>query len=234
MEDTETATRFAQLERSMRRRFRLVTGALLAVILVVNVAPVAADHLVVRSSDIVDGAVNTPDLRNRSVGTAKLKNGSVGTHKLKNGSVGTKKLKDKAVNTPDLRNGAVGTHKLKNGAVGTKKLKNGAVGPAKLSSNVLPARGYARVHSGGSILAGRNISGDNITRASTGIYCFHDLPFQPVLAVATSYTNNVGRLAVYQHNRATTLCPSDTQFAIFIRRSDTGGFVNDEFNIVVM
>jgi hypothetical protein len=62
----------AELARSLRRRFRLLAGGVLALTLGLSVAPVAASHLVVRTSDIVNGAVTTSKLRNGAVNTAKL------------------------------------------------------------------------------------------------------------------------------------------------------------------
>lgn len=55
----------------------LTLGALAA-------SPVYAGHLVVRTSDIVNGAVTAPKIRNGAVPTVKLRDGAVSAPKLRN------------------------------------------------------------------------------------------------------------------------------------------------------
>lgn len=99
--------------RSMRRRFRFLAGGLVALTLVLGVAPVAANHLIVRSSDIVDGAVQTQDLKDNAVKSTKINNGAVQTPDINDRAVGNAKLKDDAVDTRNVRNRSIGDLKIK-------------------------------------------------------------------------------------------------------------------------
>ncbi len=70
-----------------RRRLRIATIGLLLLVLAGFAAPVAADHLVVRSSDIVNGQVKTPDLAADAVTNTKIADEAVGQAQLRPGLV---------------------------------------------------------------------------------------------------------------------------------------------------
>jgi hypothetical protein len=116
-------------------RSRWVGYVALLVALTMTPLPAMASHLVVETSDIVNGAVTTK----------KLRDGAVTTKKLRDGAVTTKKLRDDAVTTEKLRDGAVTTEKLRDDAVTTEKIAGGAVNRQKLAVPqvfVAPAQTY--------------------------------------------------------------------------------------------
>lgn len=92
-----------------RNRSRLVAGAvgLFALVLVATTAPVAANHLVVRTSDLVKGAVTTPKIDKRAVKAGKIAKGAVRSGKIAKGAVRSGKIADGAVTrskiSPDLQ-----------------------------------------------------------------------------------------------------------------------------------
>lgn len=181
----EQLDQLRQETRRSKRRLRLVAGALLAVVLAVNVAPVAANHLTVRTSDIDNGAVTTSKLRNGAVGTAKLKNG------------------------------AAGTAKLKNGAVGRKKIKPNSIGPGKMRPYAITAHAHGHITENGLVVAdeSRNLTDSHIARIGVGEYCFHDLPFDAINAVVTP-SSTPTYVSVRTDAFSMSGCPVNTSFIV--------------------
>ncbi|WP_203336659.1 hypothetical protein [Nocardioides limicola] len=91
-----------------RNRRGVVTGVvgLVAGLLIAVSAPVAANHLNVKTSDLVNGAVTTPKLAKNAVKPGKIAKGAVRAPKIAAGAVRTGKLADGAVTT---RKVAIGT-----------------------------------------------------------------------------------------------------------------------------
>ncbi|MDP3892400.1 hypothetical protein [Nocardioides sp.] len=77
-----------------KNRRGLVAGAagLLALVLVATTAPVAANHLVVRTSDLVKGAVTTPKIAKGAVKPGKIAKGAVRSGKIADGAVTRSKM----------------------------------------------------------------------------------------------------------------------------------------------
>ncbi|WP_203338701.1 hypothetical protein [Nocardioides limicola] len=91
----ELEARIDQLEdrvRRTRRRSTTLVAVLVAALIGLNVAPVAANHLKVKTSDLTKGAVTTPKIKNQAVTTKKLKKNAVKTSRIANGAVTTAKL----------------------------------------------------------------------------------------------------------------------------------------------
>lgn len=78
--------------------------AYLALFLVITLAPTSAyaTHLVVRSSDIVNGQVKNPDLAFGAVSTRKIRDGQVSTRDLAAASVNSAKVADNTIGLNDL------------------------------------------------------------------------------------------------------------------------------------
>jgi len=98
-----------------------------------------AAKTVVRTQNIVNGAVTTAKLRNGAVTTAKLRNRAVTTAKLGNGAVGTGQLGDGSVRSGQLGGQVVTEAKIKNSAVTTNKLGAESVATGKLSNEAVTA-----------------------------------------------------------------------------------------------
>ncbi|WP_203338699.1 hypothetical protein [Nocardioides limicola] len=92
--DIDTEARLDRLERRMRRsrrRYAALVGLLAAALIGLNIAPVAANHLKVTTSDLTKGAVTTAKIKNQAVTTKKLKKNAVKTGKIASGAItGTK------------------------------------------------------------------------------------------------------------------------------------------------
>lgn len=80
-----------------RGRIQLAAAIVLAVTVVLSVGPAVATHLVVRSSDIVNGQVKAVDLGL----------GAVTTGKVANGAITSSKIRDDGVTRADLAPGVV-------------------------------------------------------------------------------------------------------------------------------
>jgi trimeric autotransporter adhesin len=116
----------------------------LALFMAMSGAAYAAKTLV-KTQNLVNGAVTTPKLRNGAVTTKKLRNGAVtgqkiapatiGSGQLANGSVRSGQLGGQVVTEPKIKNGAVSESKLGAEAVSTGKLKKEAVTASTLSAN---------------------------------------------------------------------------------------------------
>ncbi|MDP3893385.1 hypothetical protein [Nocardioides sp.] len=92
-----------QVERSRsRRRLGVVAGGLAVMMLSLNMGPVVASHLNVRTNDIANKAVTTKKLANGAVAPKKIKNNAVTNAKLSNGAVSNPKIADRAVTSTKL------------------------------------------------------------------------------------------------------------------------------------
>lgn len=78
--------------------------AYLAMLLVITLAPTSAyaTHLVVRSNDIVNGQVKTPDIASGAVSTGKIRDGQVTAPDLAAASVNSLKVADNSIGLNDL------------------------------------------------------------------------------------------------------------------------------------
>jgi hypothetical protein len=86
---------------------------------------------------------------------------------------------------------SVGAKQLKKNAVVTKKIKNEAVTEDKLATAVRgQAVAWAEVAANGSITAGRGITSANLVSASSGAYCFNNLPDHGTETVTPAWTND--------------------------------------------
>jgi hypothetical protein len=106
----------------------------LLVALMLTPLPGYASHLVVRTSDIVDGAVTAAKIRDGAVVRAKVRDGAVTRAKVRDGAVNAAKLADGAASRAKIRDGAVNSAKLADGAVGTVALAAGSVVASKLAT----------------------------------------------------------------------------------------------------
>ncbi|WP_203337660.1 hypothetical protein [Nocardioides limicola] len=161
---TETRAALAAERQRGRRRLTLVAGVLTAVMVAVNVAPVAASHLNVQTSDIANRAVTTKKLANRSVKPAKLANNAVRTAKIQNGAVLASKIAAGAVGTGHLANGAVTGPKLANRSVSSEKIARVVPGIAVAGADI-SANGVS-IHNWFNRVGGVPV----VTKNSTGDY----------------------------------------------------------------
>lgn len=83
-----------------RSFWRFIGGGVLVVALLA--APAYASHLVVRTSDLVDGAVTTPKLAVNAVSTNRLRAGAVTTSRLRDGAVKSSKVADGSLTGDDI------------------------------------------------------------------------------------------------------------------------------------
>jgi hypothetical protein len=122
--------------------------------------------------------------------TALLPNNSVGTKQVINGSLQTKDLSKKARKALKGNRGLRGLRGLTGakGATGAQGVKGdkgdkgdtGAAGQAVAFAGV---RGNATLFTPATLA--KNITAANISHPTTGVYCFHGLPFTPRSAVAS-------------------------------------------------
>lgn len=98
--------------RRSRRRLGIVAGGLAVMMLSLNMGPVVASHLNVRTSDIANKAVTTKKLDNGAVKPKKIKNNAVKTNKIRNGAVTDPKLGSGAVTSPKIADRAVSSTKI--------------------------------------------------------------------------------------------------------------------------
>jgi hypothetical protein len=145
----------------------------------------------------------------------KLKKNSVKTKTIKNLAVTESKLADGAVTNPKIADKQVKHGKLGEDAVEADKIKDGAVTPSKLSDPTLTIRGWAKVASDGTVVAGRNVT--DIDQNGTGNYCF-DLNFTPNgawaqldLTVSGGSADHIGLITPLANS-----CPAGHQDALAI------------------
>ncbi|MDP3892680.1 hypothetical protein [Nocardioides sp.] len=100
METHEFEKRLTEVVRQERRRARrhlsLVAGGLVVAMAGMTLAPVAASHLNVRTSDIAKGAVTAPKIKKNAVTTAKIRNNAVKAGKIADNSVPSTKTSNEA------------------------------------------------------------------------------------------------------------------------------------------
>jgi hypothetical protein len=152
--------------------------------------------------------------------------------------VGVNQLKANAVTTGKIKKEAVVTGKLKQEAVSTAKLRNGAVTTAKAASSfVAPTASklavYAHIDPNGSVLAGsQGIAQANVTRPSTGFYCFTGLNPAPVGGLATiGYSGSGSAVTIQFDTGPGPVCPAGTQAFVNPRNSTTGTPENAAFYV---
>lgn len=160
-----------------------------------------------------------------------LKGGSVTTAKIKKNAVTASKIKKNSITTAKITKGAVTNGKIAAGSVDATKLAAAFVSPAaeKLAHS-------ANVSAGGTVLAGSlGIAQANITRTTTGFYCFSGLTPAPVGGLATVDYSEAGANITIQFDTGQppgTLCPAGTQ-AFVNPRDAAGAPVNAGFFVVL-
>jgi hypothetical protein len=96
-----------------------------------------AAKTIVKTQNLVNGAVTTPKLRNGAVTTGKLRNGAVTGQKIAAATIGSGQLANGSVRSGQLGGQVVTEAKIKNGAVSENKLGSGSVSSGKLTSSFL-------------------------------------------------------------------------------------------------
>jgi len=96
-----------------------------------------AAKTIVKTKNLVNGAVTTPKLRNGAVTTGKLRNGAVTGQKIASATIGSSQLANGSVRSGQLGGQVVTEPKIKNGAVSESKLGSGAVSSGKVASSFL-------------------------------------------------------------------------------------------------
>ncbi|WP_203336900.1 hypothetical protein [Nocardioides limicola] len=205
-----------QERRRARRRLAMVAGGLVVAMAAVNMAPVAANHLTVKTSDIQKGAVTTP------------------------------KIKKNAVKAGKIAGGAVTTGKIANGAVSTAKLANGAVTGSKLAGKVdgvALAAGQAFTPPAGVLTASTSFNrvGGNVTVQSTGTGVYDvtvpgatltgGAAFQVTPTSITVFANPGWQLTTHR-NRHCTATPAAGKLRVYCFNAD-GDPANMGFTFVV-
>lgn len=92
-----------------------------------------ASHLVVESSDIVDGQVKTVDLGNSAVTSAKIRDGAVATADLADGAVTGTKVADSSLTGTDVLGGSLTGGDIADGSVTGGDLANSTLTGAKIA-----------------------------------------------------------------------------------------------------
>jgi hypothetical protein len=96
-----------------------------------------AAKTIVKTQNLVNGAVTTAKLRNGAVTTGKLRNGAVTGQKIAPATIGSSQLANGSVRSGQLGGQVVTEPKIKNGAVSESKLGSGSVSSGKLTSSFL-------------------------------------------------------------------------------------------------
>jgi hypothetical protein len=96
-----------------------------------------AAKTIVKTQNLVNGAVTTAKIRNGAVTTGKLRNGGVTGQKIAPATIGSDQLANGSVRSGQLGGQVVTEAKIKNGAVTESKLGTGAVSSGKLSPTFL-------------------------------------------------------------------------------------------------
>lgn len=92
-----------------------------------------AAKTIVKTQNLVNGAVTTAKLRNGAVTTGKLRNGAVTGQKIAPATIGSSQLANGSVRSGQLGGQVVTEAKIKNGAVSENKLGTGAVSSGKVA-----------------------------------------------------------------------------------------------------
>jgi hypothetical protein len=148
--------------------------------------------------------IGANELKANSVLTGKIKKEAITTSKIKNSSITTGKIANGAVSATQLASGAVTSAQLADNSVSGAKLQNGSVTATKLAPGfVAPVASklarFANIDEDGVVLAGSaGIAQANVTRDSTGFYCFRGLNPAPVGGIATIDYNEAGSEEVIQ------------------------------------
>jgi hypothetical protein len=141
----------------------------------------------------------------------KLPKNSVGNRQLKKNAVTSTKIKNRQVRNADLARGSVSSSKIKNLAIGNSKLQPNSVNGGNVvdeslgsgdvagltrgdfADNQLTPRAFARVGPDGTLEPTttpspqtKGVDQTDVQHASTGIYCFGGLDFDPSTAMASS------------------------------------------------
>lgn len=225
--------------RRARHRSRLAAVGVVVALLLGIAAPVTAYALAIRSVDIVNGEVKTPDIGAAAVTTAKLKDAAVTTVKLKPGSVGPAQLQAGAVGSAQLQPASVGASQLQDQAITSPALQDGIVLPQHLAPSAVTVKAFATIwHSGTSVTGNRNLTVSNVLHPATGIYCIHSLGFTPTGAVGSNtYQWNAGRADVTiwstGNQNQTDGCPGGTQVQVRLYDPGTSTLTNANFNILI-
>jgi len=96
-----------------------------------------AAKTIVKTQNLVNGAVTTAKIRNGAVTTGKLRNGGVTGQKIAPATIGSSQLANGSVRSGQLGGQVVTEPKIKNGAVSENKLGSGSVSSSKLTSSFL-------------------------------------------------------------------------------------------------
>ena len=96
-----------------------------------------AAKTLVKTQNLVNGAVTTPKIRNGAVTTKKLRNSAVTGQKIAPATIGSGQLANGSVRSGQLGGQVVTEPKIKNGAVSESKLGSGSVSSSKLTPNFL-------------------------------------------------------------------------------------------------
>jgi hypothetical protein len=96
-----------------------------------------AAKTIVKTQNLVNGAVTTAKIRNGAVTTGKLRNGGVTGQKIAPGTIGSSQLANGSVRAGQLGGQVVTEAKIKNGAVTESKLGTGAVSSGKVAPTFL-------------------------------------------------------------------------------------------------
>ena len=115
-----------------------------------------ASHLVVESSDIVDGQVKAVDLANSSVTSAKIRDGAVATADLADGAVTGAKVADSSLTGTDVLGGSLTGGDIADGSVVLGDLANNTLTGAKIADGSI----Y------GADVASNGLSGADILESS--------------------------------------------------------------------
>ena len=125
-----------QLENLRARVIRANVLSWIAVVLAFT-GGAYANHLLVLSSDIVDGEVKTPDLATSAVTNSKIAASAVGNAKIATGAVTNTKIAAGAVTSAKIAAGAVTTAKIADGAVTGAKVADGSLTGAEVTDGSL-------------------------------------------------------------------------------------------------
>src|SRR5947207_3514063 len=109
---------------------------------------------------------------------------SVTSKSIRNGQVRSIDLQDNGVQSTDIQDNGVRSADIQDGGVQSVDLAPGAVQIGNLAANAIGAQGFAKISSGGAVIAGRGIAGVAHTNG-TGTYCI-TMSFTPQVAVATA------------------------------------------------
>jgi hypothetical protein len=181
------------------------------------------------SNEIKGNSITTGKVKKEAITASKIKNSSIDASKLANNAVTSAKIADNAVTTTKIADSAVTNGKLANGSVNVAKLASGFVSPSaeKLAH-------YANINAAGTVLAGSaGISQANVTKTTTGFYCFSGITPAPVGGQAIiDYSEAGGEETIQFDTTNNGLCPEGTQ-AFVNPRNGAGSPVNAGFFVIL-